>query len=96
MAVIYRLSHVETKHLPEFRDDNALIDYMATKDKGIKKNKKKTSNSSNNIFGTLVETADCYEYLGTVVDKNLNKKGLYVLHVFIADKTVMVLFHWSS
>ena len=60
------------------------------------------------IEGSLVESVDCYKYLGTVLDGNLKfdlnttaicKKGLQRLYflrrlgTFNVDKTLMVLFY---
>ena len=62
------------------------------------------------IKGSLVEMFECYKYLGTVVDKNLNhdlntsaicKKVLqrlcfwHRLNTLNVDKTLMVLFYKS-
>lgn len=73
---------------------------------------RKTSHStfSTLIKGSLVEMLECYKYLGTVIDKNLNhdlntsaicKKGLQRLHclhrlnTLNVDKTLMALFYKS-
>ena len=74
--------------------DNHFLKFNVHKTKDMDIELRKTSHSTfpTIIKGSLVETVECYKYLGTVVDKNLNhdlntsaicQKGLQGLYVCI-------------